>query len=220
MEKKSDLIKYFLYSIGCFVILLLPFIGILALWDFDTNKFAEDIKDFFKNSDDTSYNFEIPAGEDNLLTTSVKSSSESANINHEGLQAILLSVNSADIEGPIVYGVNGEELLRQGFWHHPATVYPGERGVSVIFGHRRYHLPPAKDTFYNLDKAEIGDRIEIKLKDGTWLEYTVINIDILDPTNLESVISEKTDRYLLKLITCTPLGTDRQRLIVTAEKSF
>jgi len=220
MDKKGNIIKYFLYSLGCIILFSLPFIGILALWDFDTGKFAQDLKDFFTNNDSTSYNFEIPAGEDNLLTSSIKSSSESANVNHKGLQAEMINIESADIEGPIVYGVNGEEILRQGFWHHPATVYPGEKGSSVIFGHRRYHLPPATDTFYNLDKVEIGDRIELKLTDGTWLEYTVININIIDPSDLESVISENTDRYLVKLITCTPLGTDRQRLVVTAEKSF
>lgn len=220
MDKKGTIIKYLLYSIGFIIILSLPFIGILAMWDFDTNKLVADLSNFFKSNEGSSYNFEIPAGEDDILTASLKDTSASLNINHDGLQAELLILESAGIEGPIVYGIYGEELLRQGFWHHPATVYPGEKGVSVIFGHRRYHLPPAKDTFYNLDKAEIGDRIEFKLTDGTWLEYTIISINIIDPSNLESVISEKTDRYIVELITCTPLGTDRQRLVISAEKSF
>jgi len=190
------------------------------MWNFDTDKLFQDFSSIFTQGESSSYNFEIPAGEDDILTSSVKESTETANVNHSGVQAELIIIDSADIEGPIVYGADGEELLRQGFWLHPATVYPGEQGISVIFGHRRYHLPPAKDTFYNLDKAQIGDRIEIKLKDSTWLEYTVITIKIEDPTNLETIVNEKTDRYILKLITCHPLGTDQQRLIVTAEKSF
>ena len=77
-----------------------------------------------------------------------------------------------------------------------------------------------KYTFYNLDKVKKGDIIKIKLEDEVLVEYTVINSEIVNPEALQDILNEQTDKYLLKLITCTPLGTDKQRLIVTAEKTI
>jgi len=220
MKREKFNIKNIILVIIFIILLSSPIIGILILWDFDISELKNSLLSFGnsnKNNNSFNYNFDIEPSEDELLTSSLTNQKE---ISHISIKAELIIIDSIEIEGKIVYGSEGEELLRQGFWHYPGSKYPGEEGISIIFGHRRYHLPPDKDTFFNLDKVKIGDRIEIKLIDGTWLEYTVINIISIDPVTLENLLNEQSDRYLLKLITCHPLGTSKERLIVTAEKSL
>ena len=64
-----------------------------------------------------------------------------------------LYIDSIDVEGDISEGISSEDMDR-GFWHFPTSVYPGEEGNSVIIGHRFQYIPPAKNTFYSLDKVE------------------------------------------------------------------
>ena len=224
MGQGFNFLKFIFVSLGCILVFSIPIIGILAIWGFDTTSLKEGFASLFPEEtnvlSEKDYIFDIPAGEDEILTPTLKNESRQIEISPRANPAKLLVIDSVQIEGPIVYGQDGEELLKQGFWHYPTTVYPGEKGVSVIFGHRRHHLPPAKDTFYNLDMVNIGNRLEIQLQDGTWLEFTVTNVEIINPEDLYSLVSQQSDEHLLKLVTCTPLGTDKQRLVVTAKKTF
>jgi len=216
--KPSQLI---LYGCGCLAVVLLPIVGIWALWNFEPSKLNEGFNNYVTTRDEQhDYNFSIEAGEDNILTDVIKVESKKIKIDPRKHKANILQIDSATIKGPIVYGNDGEQKLREGFWQYPGTAYPGEKGVSVIFGHRRYHLPPAEDTFYYLDKVQKGDRIEIKLSNGTWLEYTVVKTEVIDPSQLGEVLSSQSNKSIIKLVTCTPLGTDNQRLIITARKTF
>jgi len=152
------------------------------------------------------------------LTPDIVKQKNTYKITPPPVKATYLKIESVDIEGPIVYGIDGEEALKQGFWHYPASSYPTYNGVSTIFGHRRHHLPPAKDTFYNLDKVEKGDLIEITLEDGKKVNYEVTGKIEIYPSNLDEIISKTSNKSILNLVTCTPLGTDKMRLIITAEK--
>ena len=73
----------------------------------------------------------------------------------------ILSIDSVNIEGDIFQGLTSE-TMDKGFWHFPASVYPGQKGNSVIIAHRYLHMPPATDTFFNLDKVKKGDSIVVK----------------------------------------------------------
>ncbi|MBN2015916.1 sortase [Candidatus Dojkabacteria bacterium] len=219
MKSDTNPVKYILACLGFLVLFSMPIVAVLAMWDFKPSNIKNELIDMFNPSNKSgNYNFEIPAGEDALLTSNILNESRDITITPRSNPATLVIIAYAAIEGPVVYGTDGEALLRQGFWHHPASVYPGEQGVSVIFGHRRYHLPPAKDTFYNLDKVNIGERVEISLSDGTWLEYTVIETKIINPDEINNEINEQTDKYIVKFVTCTPLGTSSQRLVVVCER--
>lgn len=225
MNQSTSIIKYTSLFIGCLVIFSIPIIGILAIWGFDIDNLKTSFSDLVVLGDNTyiqqdDQNFEVQAGEDALLTTTIINQGREIEITKSDKKALKIFIKSAQIEGSVVYGHDGKELLKQGFWHLPGTLNPGEKGVSAIFGHRRHHLPPLKDTFYNLDKVGVGDRVEVELEDGTWLEYTVVKVDVVNPEDLIDVINEQSGESLIKLITCTPLGTDLQRLVVTAEKTI
>jgi len=122
-------------------------------------------------------------------------------------------INSVNIEGYIAQGLSSETMMR-GFWHFPTSVYPGNKGNSVIIAHRFQYLPPAKNTFFNLDRVRVGDSVILQGESGEYT-YIVTNIKEVDP-NDTSVLMQ-TDDYRVTLITCTPLWTNHKRLVVTAK---
>lgn len=130
----------------------------------------------------------------------------------EDLNTYLL-IPSIDVEGIVVEGISSNDMDR-GFWHFPTSKYPGEKGNSVIIGHRFEYIPPAKNTFYNLDKVNIGDEIIIK-QDGDSFTFVVTNIEVVEKNDIS--ILENTQDYRLTLVTCTPLWTSKQRLVITAK---
>lgn len=137
-----------------------------------------------------------------------------------------LKINSIDVEGLVVEGSidNSEQLLSQGFWKMDGT---GNFGISlsedskyeivqtpVIYGHRFDKLPPEKQTFFALDKLNIGDRLEVGYGDKIYY-YEVVSSEVIEPTNWEAL--NPLQYNALKLVTCTPLWTDKQRLVITAK---
>lgn len=219
MNDRQDPLKIIGLLFGCFFVVITPILGILVVWDFDLNNIKDSVFSFFGYEKSmNNYAKAVQPGEDSLLTSTIINEAEGKNITPRSNPAVSMTIKSADINGPIVYGQDGENLLKEGFWLHPASVYPGDIGVSVIFGHRRHYLPPAQNTFYNLDKVKNGDRVEVKLEDGSWLEYSVTNSEVVDPDKLSSIINSHSDKDIVKFITCTPLGTSEKRLVVTAER--
>jgi len=124
-----------------------------------------------------------------------------------------LLIPSIDVEGSVVEGINSIDMDR-GFWHFPTSKYPGEKGNSVIIGHRFQYIPPAKNTFYHLDRVNIGDEVIIKQGDDS-LTFIVTNIEIVEKNDI-SILTDTLD-YRLTLVTCTPLWTSDMRLVITAK---
>ena len=124
-----------------------------------------------------------------------------------------LSIESAKISGNISQGTTSE-AMEEGFWHFPTSSFPGNKGNVVIIGHRFKYIPPATNTFFNLDILNIGDQIKITVGEETYT-YIVTDMNITEPNDI-SVI-QQTDDYRLTLVTCTPLWTSEERLVVTAK---
>ena len=122
----------------------------------------------------------------------------------------IVHIPSVNIKGNIVEGKN-ETSLNRGFWFYPTSSSPGEKGNTVIIGHRFLKIPPAQDTFFNLDKVKIGDKIKVS-NDLFNLWYTVVDIKIVNPQNTSVLL--QTNDYRITLITCTPLWSDKKRLII------
>jgi len=119
-------------------------------------------------------------------------------------------VNSIEVEGHIYEGLN-PNTMNKGFWHFPTSDLPGQKGNTVIIGHRYAKLPPNKDTFFNLDKVKVGDRIEVKQLDQSYT-YIVTDTKIVEKNDV-SVLQNYSD-YRITLITCSPLWSSDQRLVV------
>ena len=84
----------------------------------------------------------------------------------------------------------------------------------VIFGHRFKYLPPASNTFYNLDKLNVGDEFSVfwKLKE---YKYKIREIKIIEPTDFSVLAPSQTKQ--ITLVTCAPLFSAKQRLVVIGE---
>ena len=105
-------------------------------------------------------------------------------------------------------------VLAKGGWIFPATSTPDRGGNTVIFGHRFRYLPPISNTFFHLDKIKTGDEVMMLWK-GIAYRYKIREIKIIEPTDW-SVLAP-SDKPMLTLITCAPLFSTKQRLVVVAE---
>ncbi|WKZ30147.1 MAG: sortase [Candidatus Dojkabacteria bacterium] len=123
-----------------------------------------------------------------------------------------LIIPSANIDGPVVGGTT-DKSMNKGFWHYPTSAASFQYGNTVLIGHRYLKVPPHKDTFYNLDKVNPGDEIMIRTPDGI-ITYVVTEKKVIEKTYVE--ILEHSADPQLTLITCHPLWTSRQRLVIMA----
>jgi sortase A len=100
-----------------------------------------------------------------------------------------------------------------------ASAYPGQVGNFVVTGHSAgdvYSSNPYKYIFSGLERLEDGDLIYVNYK-STRYTYRVTKKEVVEPTNVGALITP-TDKPLITLVTCTPLGTSRYRLLVTGEQ--
>lgn len=110
-----------------------------------------------------------------------------------------------------------QDALRSGVVHYPGTPLPGQSGNIVITGHSSYYpWDPGrfKDVFALLHNLVEGDEIIIFNKQEKFT-YKISQIEKVFPYEVNVLNDFQDDR--LTLITCTPIGTNLKRLIVTAK---
>jgi len=121
-----------------------------------------------------------------------------------------LSVPGRDVELIVLEGGSGRTLAF-GPGHLPVSVLPGERGNSIIAGHRDTH-------FQFLQDVEVGDSITVDMPDGRGHLFRVVGIDVVDSRRGSIVLD--TDSSMLSLVTCYPFDAREaggpMRYIVTA----
>lgn len=108
--------------------------------------------------------------------------------------------------------------LENGVIKYPGSANPGESGNSFIFGHSS-NYPWAKgdynDVFALLNKLEVGDEIIVYFKQKKFV-YGVKEKLIVNPGHVSSLGGDANDKQLT-LMTCWPLGTAINRLLVVTE---
>lgn len=102
--------------------------------------------------------------------------------------------------------------LSKGLWHMPGFGSPSTGGNTIIPGHRFTYSGPA--IFYNLDKVKVGDTMTIYWQKQRY-DYVVSKIRVVSPH--DPTVQVNTAEAKLTLITCTPLWTAHDRLIVEAQ---
>ena len=138
-----------------------------------------------------------------------------------------LIVPKINVDVPVIYDISNNydtqmEAMGRGvaqFAIPGANSHPGEIGNTVIAGHSSSDLfdnGKYKFIFAQLDKLEVGDIIYANYKSVRYT-YTVTKKEVVKPTNVD-VLVYSTKVPVLTLITCTPLGTAINRLLVTAEQ--
>lgn len=99
--------------------------------------------------------------------------------------------------------------------HLPGSGLPGEKGNVFVSGHSALSpiLSIQNAVFANLMDIKKGDEITVEAG-GTKFNYKVVDLKIVNPTDI-SVINPPDDqgRYI-SLMTCVPPGLNYKRLIV------
>ncbi len=136
-----------------------------------------------------------------------------------------LIIPKLNIDVPIHFNISINEVMaamNNGVAHYRisgASAYPGEVGNFVITGHSAgdvYSSNPYKYIFSGLERLDTGDLIYVNYN-STRYTYRVVKKEVIEPTNV-AALTVNTDKPILTLVTCTPLGTSRYRLLVTAEQ--
>jgi len=96
-----------------------------------------------------------------------------------------------------------------GVYHEPQSSRPGN-GTVVLFGHRTLHGSP----FLKLDQLKEGDNVTLVWSGVGNVEYRVTNSSIVSEDYRLSV----EQGHVLFLITCYPLGSTKQRLVIKAQQ--
>ena len=136
-----------------------------------------------------------------------------------------LIIPKLNIDVPIRFGVPLDQVMsamNNGVAHYRiagASAYPGEIGTFVITGHSAgdvYSSNPYKFIFSGLERLEDGDLIYVNYNSVRYT-YRVIKKEVVEPSNVAALVSD-TNKPLITLVTCTPLGTSRYRLLITGEQ--
>lgn len=128
----------------------------------------------------------------------------------------LISVPSIKVENFKVVVDSNE--LKENLAHLPGSALPGETGNVFVSGHSAIpsfsgikNIPFAK-----LPQVKKGDKIEVFAK-GVTYEYQVIDMKVVDPTDISVISPPDIFGKYLTLMTCVPPGLNTKRLIILAK---
>jgi len=138
-----------------------------------------------------------------------------------------LIIPKINVDVPVIYDVGNDynsqmAAMSNGVAHFAipgALSHPGQIGNTVLSGHSSNDLFDGGDykfIFAQLEKMAVGDTIYSNYE-GKRYTYVVTKTEVVKPTEVGKLVYP-TDKPMLTLITCTPLGTSRNRLLVTAEQ--
>ncbi len=138
-----------------------------------------------------------------------------------------LIIPKINVDVPALYDVGTDnasqmKAMEQGVAHFPipgANSHPGEVGNTVLSGHSSNDLFDVGDykfIFAQLEKLAVGDTLYANYQ-GTRYTYVITKTEVVKPNEVSKLVYP-TDKPVMTLITCTPLGTALNRLLVTAEQ--
>nr|WP_250648974.1 MULTISPECIES: class C sortase [unclassified Actinomyces] len=154
----------------------------------------------------------IPTGDGTSAGTSLDYNAL-LDANGSGLMA-RLRIPAIDLDLPVYHGTSDATLL-SGLGHLQGTSLPvgGEGTRSVITGHRGL---ASATMFTHLDRVEVGDTFTLEVL-GEVLTYRVTGTKVVEPDETEA-LRPVEGKDLVTLVTCTPLGINSHRILVTGER--
>jgi sortase A len=138
-----------------------------------------------------------------------------------------LIIPKINVDVPAIYDVSSAydaqmSAMEKGVAHFAipgASSHPGEIGNTVLSGHSSNDLfDPGeyKFIFAQLEKLNTSDTVYANYK-GVRYTYVVTKKEVVLPTEVNKLVYS-TNKPVMTLITCTPLGTAQKRLLITAEQ--
>lgn len=138
-----------------------------------------------------------------------------------------LIIPKINVDVPVIYNVGNDHdsqmaAMENGVAHFAipgASSVPGQIGNTAIAGHSSNDLFSAGDykfVFAQLEKLETGDMLYANYG-GVRYSYTITKKEIVAPSEV-SKLTYPTDKPIITLITCWPLGTANKRILITGEQ--
>ena len=124
----------------------------------------------------------------------------------------LLAIPSIDVD-VVVVNYFGYSDLETAVARMQNSAQIGTEGSAVIVGHRTGFGSP----FRNLDGVKIGDEVDVTLRTGEKLSFSVTRSDIVSPSVDLSTFDNKSNSPQVILVTCHPEYSTAQRLVIIAE---
>ena len=127
-----------------------------------------------------------------------------------GLRAVILDVHH--------HRIGGTESGGEGF-HENIRAVPGQVGNAVFAAHSSNDIFAPGDygvVFAQNEKLVAGDIIYMNYESKRYT-YSVTSTEVVLPTEV-SKVQIQTDKPMLTLISCVPIGTAQKRLLVFAEQ--
>lgn len=132
-----------------------------------------------------------------------------------------------NVDAPVIYGVGADHdsqmaAMENGIAHFSipgANAVPGQIGNTVMAAHSSNDVFAPGDykfVFAQNEKLVEGDIIYMHYE-GVRYTYSITSKEVVLPTEV-SKIQLDTDKPMLTLISCVPLGTAQKRLLVFAEQ--
>lgn len=111
------------------------------------------------------------------------------------------------------------EELKKGVVRYPGTARPGEVGNVFIFGHSSNYpwiQSQYNDVFALLDQLQDGDEIIVYYYQKKFT-YRITDRSTVKPGDVQALKDRDPGKKELSLMTCWPVGTTLERLIIFAE---
>ena len=132
-----------------------------------------------------------------------------------------------NVDAPVVYGVGPDynsqmSAMEKGIAHFSipgASAVPGQVGNAVFAAHSSNDIFAPGDygvVFAQNEKLVAGDIIYMNYESKRYT-YSVTSTEVVLPTEV-SKVQIQTDKPMLTLISCVPIGTAQKRLLVFAEQ--
>ncbi len=142
-----------------------------------------------------------------------------------------LMIPKLNVEVPVAFGAKSDvksmaAAMTNGVAHFSipgASAVPGEIGNFAVSGHSAgnvYETSQYKFIFSGLTRMAEGDLIYMDYN-GTRYSYRVTGTNTVDPSDsaaLRRIANDNPNKPMITLITCTPLGTSKYRLLVYGEQ--
>jgi LPXTG-site transpeptidase (sortase) family protein len=118
------------------------------------------------------------------------------------------------VSAPVAEGFDGSTALNKGFWLYTPSFK--ENGEKIFLCHRRHWGANHPFSCWYLDRLKVGAQVLIDTTDGRTLTYQVMSSTQLPASELTNVVRLSQDN-VIKIITCAPLGSSTDRLVVIAK---
>jgi LPXTG-site transpeptidase (sortase) family protein len=146
--------------------------------------------------------------------------------NYDLERAGRLSIPRLNLQVPLIWSKDPENFdhdLTLGVIHYPGTAMPGQNGIIYVSGHSSDYIwkkNPMANVFTKLNYLKPGDEVFVDVygKDGKVYNYRYkVTTSKVYTADDQAQFIDNSNTSKLNLSTCWPIGTSKDRLVVTAE---